>query len=82
MNASTLSSMLASPLPPSFRDTYSLSMSSLGCNAYAWSLVFLFFDPFKFISCPLEKGSRISNEGHSPSIYSFDKVSAGDFRIN
>ena len=34
---------------------------------YAWSLVFL-FHLFKFISSPLEKGSRISNEGHSPSI--------------
>ena len=30
---------------------------------------------FKFISSLLEKGSRISNEGYSPSIYSFEEVS-------
>ncbi len=29
-----------------------------------------------FISGPLEKGPRVSNEWYSPSIYSFDKVSA------
>ena len=40
MDVSTLSSMLASPLPPSFLGTYSLSTSSLGCNAGAWLLVF------------------------------------------
>ena len=43
IDVSTLTLMLASPLPPSFVDTYSLSTSSL---PYAWSLVFLFFDPF------------------------------------
>ena len=32
MDVSTLSSMLASPLPPSFLGAYSLSTSSLGCN--------------------------------------------------
>ena len=32
MDASTVSSMPESPLPPSFLDTYSLSTSSLGCN--------------------------------------------------
>ena len=33
IDASALSSVLASTLPPSFLDTYSLSTSSLGCNA-------------------------------------------------
>ena len=36
-----LSSMLASPLPPSFLDTYSLSMSSLGCNVLCMVISFL-----------------------------------------
>ena len=36
---------------------------------YAWSLVFCsLIHLFKFISGPLEKGSQISNEGHSPSV--------------
>ena len=39
--ASTLSSMLASPLPPSFLETYSLSTSSLGCNALGIVISFL-----------------------------------------
>ena len=74
MDVSTLSSMLASPLPPSFLGTYSLSTSSC-----AWSLVFEFFGHLsKFLSGPLEKGSRVSNEGYSPSIYSFENVSAGE----
>ena len=33
--------MLASPLPPSFLDTYSLSMSSLGCKALSIVINFL-----------------------------------------
>ena len=33
--------MLVSPLPPSFLDTYSLSMSSLGCNAFCMVISFL-----------------------------------------
>ena len=63
----------ASPLPTSFLGTYSLFTSSLGCNALCMvisSLVHL----SKFISGPIEKWSRISNEVYSPSIYSFDKV--------
>ena len=36
-----LSSMLASPLPPSFLDTYSQSTSSLGCNALCMVISFL-----------------------------------------
>ena len=41
MDVSTLSSMLASPLPPSFLGTYSLSTSSLGCNALCIVISFL-----------------------------------------
>ena len=42
----TVSSRLASPFSPSFLDTYSLSTSSLRCNALCISLVFLFLGPF------------------------------------
>ena len=42
IDASTLSSMLASHLPPSFFDTYSLSTSSLECNALCMVISFLF----------------------------------------
>ena len=38
---STLSSMLTSPFPPSFLGTYSLSTSSLGCNALCMIISFL-----------------------------------------
>ena len=41
INASTLSSVLASPLPPTFLDTYSLSTSSLGYNALCMVISFL-----------------------------------------
>ena len=41
MDVSTLSSTLASPLPHSFLGTYSLSTSSLGCNALCMVISFL-----------------------------------------
>ena len=41
MDVSTLSSILACPLPPSFLGTYSLSTSSLGCNALCMVMSFL-----------------------------------------
>ena len=41
MDASTVSSMLASHLPPCFLDTYNLSTSSLGCNALCMVISFL-----------------------------------------
>ena len=41
MYASTVSSMRASPLPPSYLDTYSLSTSSLGCSALCMVISFL-----------------------------------------
>ena len=34
---------------------------------------------FKFISSPLEEGSRISYQVYSPSIYSLDKFSVPEF---
>ena len=36
-------------------------------------------DLYKFVSGPVEKGSRISNERYNPGIYSFDKISAIEF---
>ena len=41
MDASTVSSMQASPPPPAFQDIYSLSTSSLGCNALCMVISFL-----------------------------------------
>ena len=41
IKASTLSSMLASPFPPSFHDAYSLSTSSLGCKTFCIVISFL-----------------------------------------
>ena len=41
MDVSTLSSMLASPLSPSFLGTNSRSTSSLGCNALCMVISFL-----------------------------------------
>ena len=41
IDASTLSLILASPLPSSFLDTYSLSMLSLGCKAFYMVISFL-----------------------------------------
>ena len=46
IDASTLSSVLTSPLPPSFLDTYSLSTLSLRFNALCMVIIFLFFGPF------------------------------------
>ena len=43
INALTLSSMQANPLPPSFLDTHSLSESSLGCKAPFIVICFLIF---------------------------------------
>ena len=78
IDASTLSSMLANPLSPSFLGIYSLPASSLGCITFYMvisSLVHL----FKFISGSLQKGSQLSNEGYNPRIHSFEKVSAREF---
>ena len=41
MYASTQSSMLASPLPPFVLGTYSLPISSLGCEALCIDIIFL-----------------------------------------
>ena len=42
IDTSTLSSMLVSPLPSFFSNTYSLSTSSMGCNAFFMVISFLF----------------------------------------
>ena len=48
MDASTVSSMLASPLPHSFLDTYSLSTSSLGCNALCMVISYYYYYYYSF----------------------------------
>ena len=45
IDASTLSSMMARPLPPSFIDTYCLSTSSLGCKALCMVISFRVLKP-------------------------------------
>ena len=62
IDSSTLSLMLASPLLPSFLDAYSLSTSSLGCNALCMVISFLVLWSIYLSS------SRISNEVFIPSI--------------
>ena len=81
IDAWTLSSMLASPLLPSFLDAYGRSTSSLGCNALCRVISFLVLWSIFFYSSLviIWKGSRISNEEYSLRIYSFGKVSAGEF---
>ena len=73
-----VSSMLTSPLPPSFLDTYNLSTSSPGCNALC-KVIFFFCSLvhlFEFFSGTLIELSRVYYEGGSLGIYSFDKVSS------
>ena len=50
IDSSTLSSILAIPLPRFFLYTYSLSTSSLGCNALCMVISFLFVWSICFIS--------------------------------
>ena len=60
VDASTLSSMLASPLPPSFLDIYSLSMSSHGYKAFR-IMSFLSFDLFlEILPASIQKRPRVS----------------------
>ena len=74
---STLSSILVSPLPSYFLDTYKLSTSSL--RSHVLFMIISFFCSLlhllKFFSGPLQKWSRMFYEGDSSGIYSFDKVS-------
>ena len=62
LDASMLSWMLVSPLPSSFLDTYSLSLSSLLCMALCIVMSFLYslVDLLEFLSLLLEKWSRVS----------------------
>ena len=76
MDVSRLSLLLARPLPPSFLVTYSLSTLSLGCNVLCMVISFLVLWSICLNSSlvHLRKGPE-----YSPSIYSFDKVSAIEF---
>ena len=77
-----LFSMLVSPLPPSLLDTYNLSTSSLGCKALCMVINFLIlWSIFKFFSGPLQEKSRVSYEGDSLGIYTFDKVPVIEFYL-
>ena len=58
-----LSSMLASSLLPYFLDTYSLSTSSLGCNALCMVISCSLVHLFKFISGPLQKRPQYLTRG-------------------
>ena len=66
--------MLATPLPPSFLDTYSLSTSSLWCNALCMVISFLVLRPIwlSFSLVPFKKGSeyltRITDQVFIPLI--------------
>ena len=73
-----LSSILVSLLPASFRDTYRLSMSPLGCKTLCMVISFLFLR-FICLCSPLQEWSRVSYEVYNPSIYPFDKVPAIEF---
>ena len=61
----TVSSMLASPLPPSFLETYSLSTSSLGYNALCMVISFLVLWSICLSSClvHLRKGPEYLTRG-------------------
>ena len=69
-NASTLSSMLASPLPLSFLDTYSLSTSSLGCKALCVLISFLVLWSICFWSSLVESLIRETSRVFIPLIRS------------
>ena len=55
IDASMLSSILASLLPPSFLYTYNLSTSFLGCNALCIIISFLVLLSISFFPCPLQE---------------------------
>ena len=78
IDASTLSSMLVSPLLASFLDTYSLSTSSLGCNALCMVISFLPLWSICLSSSLVHfrNGPEYLTKAYSPGIHSFDKVSA------
>ena len=77
IDASMLSSILASPLPPSFLDTFR-HRYLWDTMPYAWSLVFLFL-LFKFFAGPPQDWCIVSCEADSLRIYPVVKVSALEF---
>ena len=77
IDASILSSMLASPLPPSFLDTCNLChLSDVG--AYASSLVFLFICSSSFL-VHFKNGHKSFTRWGRPDVYLFDKFPASEF---
>ena len=78
IDASTLSSMQASPLP--FFLSYNLSMSSFGCKARCIVIDFhvlrsIYMSSF-FVN--FKEWSRVSYNGGYPGIYPFDEISAAE----
>ena len=68
--------MLASPLPTSFLDVYSVC-HLWDVRLYAWSFVFLFLShSLKIFLGPFQEWSRISYKMDSLVVYPFDKISA------
>ena len=65
INENAQSSMLASPLPPSFLDAYSLSLSSLGKNVFCIIINFLHS---VIIIYSLEFFTSATSDGHSLEI--------------
>ena len=81
VDASTLSSMLANPLPRSFLNSYSLSTSSLRCNALCMVISFLVLWSICLSSSLVlfKKGLEYLTRRYSPSIYSFDSFVSNSF---
>ena len=81
IDASTLSSMLASPLPPSFLETYSLSTSSLRCKALCIVISFLVLWSICLSSSlvHLRKGPEYLTSGTAQVFIPCDKVSINEF---
>ena len=63
IDASTQSSMLVSLLPPSFLNTYSLSMSSRGFKALCFVFSFLSFGPFVEVLPSISNGPEYLTRG-------------------
>ena len=80
IDALTPSSMLVSPLPPSFLDSFRLSMSSFRCKTLC--IVISFFCSqvhlSKLFPRPFQEESRVSYKMDSQGVYSFDEIPAAE----
>ena len=82
IDASTLSSMLAYPLPPSFFSWQSLC-HLWDIRSYAWSSVFLFCDPFVEVPPPTTlRMLTFILQVDSLDVYTFVEISALLFSSN